>query len=160
MWMYIRVENLNYKKENIEEKYLKNIQNKVRNCFLELGKDFIKFKDREFQDRVVKIKGELEELFFKLIVVSIDYMDKFQQKEMKKIRPNKNIWYNWLIDYIPESKRKSVSGFKDKGISLFKTNTPKQTVYGWGKKLSKPKTESKIRILFISRKKKKKLKIE
>ena len=94
MWMYIRVENLNYKKENIEEKYLKNIQKKVRNCFLELGKDFIKFKDREFQDRVVKIKGELEELFFKLIVVSIDYMDKFQQKEMKKIRPNKNIWYN------------------------------------------------------------------
>ena len=160
MWMYIRVENLNYKKENIEEKYLKNIQKKGRNCLLELGKDFIKFKDREFKDRVVKIKGELEELFFKLIIVSIDYMDKFQQKEMKKIRPNKNIWYNWLIDYIPESKRKSVSGFKDKGISLFKTNTPKQTVYGWGKKLSKPKTESKIRILFISRKKKKKLKIE
>ena len=73
---------------------------------------------------------------------------------MKKIRPNKNIWYNWLI----ESKRKSVSGFKDKGISLFKTNTPKQTVYGWGKKLSKPKTQSKVRILFILRKKKKKLK--
>ena len=160
MWMYIRVENLNYKKENIEEKYLKNIQKKGRNCLLELGKDFIKFKDREFKDRVVKIKGELEELFFKLIIVSIDYMDKFQQKEMKKIRPNKNIWYNWLIDYIPESKRKSVSGFKDKGISLFKTNTPKRTVYGWGKKLSKPKTQSKIRILFILRKKKKKLKIE
>ena len=57
-------------------------------------------------------------------------MDKFQQKEMKKIRPNKDIWYNRLIDYIPESKRKSVSGFKDKGISLFRTNTPKQTVYG------------------------------
>ena len=130
MWMYIRVENLNYKKENIEEKYLKNIQKKGRNCLLELGKDFIKFKDREFKDRVVKIKGELEELFFKLIIVSIDYMDKFQQKEMKKIRPNKDIWYNRLIDYIPESKRKSVSGFKDKGISLFRTNTPKQTVYG------------------------------
>ena len=75
--MYIRVENLNYKKENIEKKYLKNLQKKVRNCLLELGKDFIKFKDREFKDRVVKIKGELEELFFKLIIVSIDYMDKF-----------------------------------------------------------------------------------
>ena len=74
---------------------------------------------------------------------------------MKKIRPNKNIWYNWSI----ESKRKSVSGFiKDKCISLFKTNTPKQTVYGWGQKLSKPKTQSKIRILFILRMKKKKLK--
>ena len=77
MWMYIRVVNLNYKKENIEKKYLKNLQKKVRNCLLELGKDFIKFKDREFKDRVVKIKGELEELFFKLIIVSIDYMDKF-----------------------------------------------------------------------------------
>ena len=75
--MYIRVVNLNYKKENIEKKYLKNLQKKVRNCLLELGKDFIKFKDREFKDRVVKIKGELEELFFKLIIVSIDYMDKF-----------------------------------------------------------------------------------
>ena len=75
--MYIRVENLNYKKENIEKKYLKNLQKKVRNCLLELRKDFIKFKDREFKDRVVKIKGELEELFFKLIIVSIDYMDKF-----------------------------------------------------------------------------------
>ena len=77
MWMYIRVVNLNYKNENIEKKYLKNLQKKVRNCLLELGKDFIKFKDREFKDRVVKIKGELEELFFKLIIVSIDYMDKF-----------------------------------------------------------------------------------
>ena len=77
MWMYIRVVNLNYKKENIEKKYLKNLQKKVRNCLLELRKDFIKFKDREFKDRVVKIKGELEELFFKLIIVSIDYMDKF-----------------------------------------------------------------------------------
>ena len=72
MWMYIRIENLNYKKENIEEKYLENIQKKVTNCLLELGKDFIKFKDSEFKDRVVKIKGELEELFFKLIIVSID----------------------------------------------------------------------------------------
>ena len=77
MWMHIRVVNLNYKNENIEKKYLKNLQKKVRNCLLELGKDFIKFKDREFKDRVVKIKGELEELFFKLIIVSIDYMDKF-----------------------------------------------------------------------------------
>ena len=42
-------------------------------------------------------------------MVSIDDMDKFEQKEMKKIR------------------------------SLFKTNTSKQTVYGRGKKLNKPK---------------------
>ena len=31
--------------------------------------------------------------------------------------------------------------FKDKCVSLFNTNTPKQTVYGRGKKLSKPKIQ-------------------
>ena len=37
-------------------------------------------------------------------------MDKFEQKEMKKRRPIKNLWYDWLIYYIPASKRKTVSG--------------------------------------------------
>ena len=36
--------------------------------------------------------------------------------------------------------RKGVGGFKDKIVSLFITDTPKQTVYGRGKKLSKSKT--------------------
>ena len=39
-------------------------------------------------------------------MVSIDDMDKFEQKEMKKIRPNKNTWYDWLINYIPETIKK------------------------------------------------------
>ena len=47
---------------------------------------------------------------------------------MKKIRLIKNTWYNWLINYIQEPVRKSVGGFQDKIVSLFKTNTPKQTV--------------------------------
>ena len=72
-------------------------------------------KDRELKDRGVKIKREIEELFFK---------------------PKKH-----------------------KIVSLFKTNTPKQTVYGRGKKLSKPKTQN-IRNSFILKKKKKRLKIE
>ena len=38
-------------------------------------------------------------------------MYKFEQKEMKKIRPIKNTWYYWLINYIPEPLRKSVGGF-------------------------------------------------
>ena len=58
---------------------------------------------------------------------------------MKKISPVKNTWYDWLSNYIPEPIRKSVGGFKDKIVSLFKTNTPKQTVYGREKKLSKLK---------------------
>ena len=59
-------------------------------------------KDRELKDREVKIKSEIEELFFKPIITFTDEMDKFKQKEMKKIRPIKNTWYDWLIDYIPE----------------------------------------------------------
>ena len=91
-------------------------------------------------------------------MVSIDDMDKFEQKEMKKKRPIKNTWNDWLIDYIPGPTIKGVGGFKDKIVSLFKTNTPKQTVWGRGKKLSKPKTQN-IRSPFIL-KNKKKIKLE
>ena len=42
-----------------------------------------------------------------------------KKKEVKKIRPVKNIWYDWLINYIPEPIRKSVGGFKDKIVILF-----------------------------------------
>ena len=122
-------------------------------------------KDRELKDREVKIKREIEELFFKPIIVSIDDMNRFEKKDTKKIRPVKNTWYDCLINYIPESIRKSVGGFEDKIVSLFKTNTPKQTVYVRGKKiripkkLSKPKKQNK-RNPFISEKNLKKLKIE
>ena len=64
------------------------------NSLLELEKDFVELKDRKQKDREVKIKREIEELFFKRIIVSIDDMDKFKQKEMKKIRPIKSTWYN------------------------------------------------------------------
>ena len=137
---------------NIQKKYFKNIQKnqflKVKNSFLESEKDFIELKDRELKDRAVKIKTEIEQLFFKAIMVSVDDMDKFEQKEMKKIRQIKNTWYDWSINYIPEPIRKSVGGFIDKIESLFKTNTPKQTMYGRGKKLRKPKTQN-IRNPFI-----------
>ena len=95
-------------------------------------------------------------------------MDNFEQKEIKKIGPIKNNWYDWLINYIPEHIRENVGGFKDKIVSLFKTNTPKQTVYGSGKKLSKPKTTTKkqseeniinsITSLFIQNKENKEIK--
>ena len=120
---------------------------KVKNNLLELEKDFIELKDKE-----VKIKREIEELFFKPIIVSLDDMDKFEQKEIKKVRPIKDTWYDWLINYIPEPIRKRVGGFKDKFISLFNTNTHNQTVYGRGKKLSK------ISNPFILKKKKKEIK--
>ena len=65
---------------------------------------------------------------------------------MKKIRTVKNTWYYWLISYIPEPIRKSVGSFKDKVLSLFKTNIPKQTVHGRGKKLNKSKTQKNLKI--------------
>ena len=45
---------------------------------------FIELKHRELNDREQKIKREIEELFFEPIIVSIDDMDNFEQKEMKK----------------------------------------------------------------------------
>ena len=34
---------------------------------------------------------EIEELFYKPIIVSKDHMDKFEEQEMKKIRPIKKL---------------------------------------------------------------------
>ena len=55
---YIRMEILNYKKENIERKYLENTQNiqflKIKNRLLELEKDFMELKDRKLKDREKK----------------------------------------------------------------------------------------------------------
>ena len=71
-----------------ERKYLKEMRKNqflnVKNSLLELEKDFIKLKDKELKDREVKIKREIEELFFKLIVVSIDDMNNFEEKEIRK----------------------------------------------------------------------------
>ena len=57
----------------------------------------------------------------------------------ENIETKKNTRYNWLINYIPELIRKTLSGFKDKIVIFFKTNTPdygKQTMYRRRKKLS------------------------
>ena len=60
--------------------------------------------------------------------MSIDDVDEFEQREMKKIRPIKNNCYDWLINYITEPIRKSVGDFKDEIVSVSKTKTPKRTV--------------------------------
>ena len=119
------MENSNNKNENIETKNFNNMQRnqflKVKNSLLELEKYFMELKDRELKDKEVKIKREIEEQFLKPIVVPIDNMDKFEQKEMKKIRSIKNTW----CDCDSEPIKKGC--FKDKVASLFKTNTSKQT---------------------------------
>ena len=94
----------NYKNKNTETKYLNNMHRtrflKVKKSLSELKKDFVELRDRELKDIEVKIKREIEELFFKPIIMSIDDMGKFEQNEMKKKRPIRNTWYNWLINFI------------------------------------------------------------
>ena len=102
-------------------------------------------KDRALNDKEVKIKWDIEQLFFKWIIVSTDYMNKFEEEKMKKKRTIKDTWYDWLINFIPEPIRKSESGFKDKVVSLFKINAPKQTLSERGKKLQHS-TENRILI--------------
>ena len=54
--------------------------------------------------REKNLKNMLNNLFFKPIIVSIDDMDRLEKKELKKTRPIKNTWYDWLINYIPECR--------------------------------------------------------
>ena len=52
-------------------------------------------------------------------------MQKSNHKNKNIEKKYLNTWYDWLMNYIPESIRKIAGGFKDKVVSLFKTNTPK-----------------------------------
>ena len=57
----------------------------------------MELKDRELKDREEKIKREIEELFYKPIIVSKDNLNKFEKQEMKKIRSIKRNWFDRLI---------------------------------------------------------------
>ena len=84
------MENLNYENESMERKYLKMWKNqflKVQNSLLEIEKDFIELKDIELKDINAKINRELKELFFEPIIATTGDMDRFDKKEIKKIRP-------------------------------------------------------------------------
>ena len=61
-----------------------------KNSLLKLEKDFKELEDRELKDRDAKIKREIKELFFKPVMLSTDDMDKFEEREIKKIIPIKN----------------------------------------------------------------------
>ena len=128
---------------------------KVINNLLEFEKDFIELKDIELKGIEVKITRVIKELIFKLIIITTDDMDSFEKqtkKEMKKINTIKKSWYDWLISYIPITIRKNVGGFKDKIVSLFKTNTsPKKIVYGRGNKLGKPIKQNIQKAYYIRR---------
>ena len=86
------MENPNYKNENTERKYLNTMRRnqflKVKNGILELEIDFIELRDMEFKDGEVKIKWEIEELFFKSIIVFVDEMDRIKKKRNEEIKAN------------------------------------------------------------------------
>ena len=88
------MQNLDYKNKNIERKYFKNMQNnqflKVKNSLLALEQDFKILKDKKLKDRKDKIKREIEKLF-NPIIVSKEDLDRFEEQEMKKIRPIKKM---------------------------------------------------------------------
>ena len=77
-------------------------------------------------------------LSFFLLLIYKDGKINYKSKMLRK--KYSNTWYDWLINYIPDPIRKIVGGFRNKSVSLFNTNIPRQTVYGRGKKLNKPKT--------------------
>ena len=63
----------------------------------------MELKDRELKDRKEKINREIEELFYKLIIVSKDDIGKSEEQEMKKIKPIKK---NWYVSSLNKGKRR------------------------------------------------------
>ena len=47
-------------------------------------------------------------------------MNKFEEKEMKKIRLIKSTWYDWLMNYISELIRENVGCFKTNNLKKTK----------------------------------------
>ena len=91
----------NYKNEHTAIEYLNNIQKTPqRNNLLELQNDFKELNDRELRNMEINNKKEIDEIFFKLMKLSINVMDKFKEKEMANKRPFRNDTLNyWLIKY-------------------------------------------------------------
>ena len=59
----------------------------MKNSLLDLENFFTELKGIELKDRKDKIKKEIEKLFNKSIIVSKNDIDKFEEQEMKKVRP-------------------------------------------------------------------------
>ena len=59
---------------------MKNRVLNVTSSFLKLGKHFKELRDKELSDRERKIRGKIGDLFYKPIIVSIDDMNKCEEK--------------------------------------------------------------------------------
>ena len=131
------MKNQDYKDENIERRYLREImQNyqflKVKNSLLEFEKDFIQLKDRESKIRKEKLERDIKGQFHKPLIVSKDDMDKFEEQIMKKIRPVITKWFDQVINKNVMGKKPKIirDELKDKIFNdiwtLFETKNKKE----------------------------------
>ena len=72
-----------YKSEHTEMEHLNNIW---KNRILKVKKSLLEFEDfGEVNDKEIKIRKYIQELFTKPINMSVKDMDKFEEKEMKTV---------------------------------------------------------------------------
>ena len=99
-----------------------------------LNSQFLKAKNSLLEKYFTELKDrEIEELFYKTIIVSKDNMDKFEEQEMKKIRSIKKNLHDRLIKEAMTRKKKPKmirEKSKDKIINdiwtLFETKEEKE----------------------------------
>ena len=116
--------------------------------------------DRELEDRKKNIKY-IEELLHKLIIVSKDETDKFDEQKIKKIRPNLRKWFDWLTNKNVMRKKPKIirDKLKDKTIrdSRFsETKNEDRKKKKHNGRINKDRTIRYIRTLFVTKKKKEK----
>ena len=72
------MENLNYKKKNIERKYFKIMR---KNQSFRIRKRFYRIERYRIERQKSKNKKEIGELFFKSIILSADDIDRFEKRK-------------------------------------------------------------------------------
>ena len=126
----------------------------MKNSLLDLEIFFTELKGIELKDRKDKIKKEIEKLFNKSIIVSKNDIDKFEEQEMKKIRPMIKNCFDQLIKQNVMGKKPKIirDKLKDKIVKIseyfliLKKNTAKRR--SKMKKIIKDNLIGDMRILF------------
>ena len=65
-------------------------------------------KDRKLQDRAEKNRRKIKELFYKSVAVLKDDTDRFEEQEIKKIKPIRKTWFYQLIKQSVMKKKSKV----------------------------------------------------
>ena len=127
---------------------------RMKNSLLDLENFFTELKGIELKDRKDKIKKEIEKLFNKSIIVSKNDIDKFEEQEMKKVRPMIKNCFDQLIKQNVMGKKPKIirDKLKDKIVKIseyfliLKKNTAKRR--SKMKKIIKDNLIGDMRILF------------